>query len=147
MTVLVGLCSISQTACGPHYVTEPQSFAEESVASNLVADRVNLSGEWVGNYGSHGDEIIRIVQDGDQVIARKVTGDVNVPAGKPTFSATIVGRVSPGKAVVADVGFVNPRMIAGRLVIHSEQSISFHYGQYGPIHFQKQATRSHADPP
>jgi len=61
----------------------------------------NLSGnKWCAIYGGHGLERIQIAQSGWKITTKKLKGDVNVPAGKPTFEVTLrrngrsgVGRI------------------------------------------------------
>lgn len=60
-----------------------------------------------------------------------------MPTGKPTFSADLVGPESPGKGVIADVGFSNPRTVPGTLYVHSEESITFEWKGLGSIRFQR----------
>jgi hypothetical protein len=48
-----------------------------------------LAGLWKGNYPNHGDELVRLHYDRDQLIATKVTGDEHVPAGEVTFRADL----------------------------------------------------------
>ena len=48
-----------------------------------------LAGVWKGNYPNHGDELVRLHYDGDQLYATKMTGDAHVPAGEVTFRADL----------------------------------------------------------
>ena len=48
-----------------------------------------LAGLWKGNYPNHGDELVRLHYDGDQLYATKMTGDAHVPAGEVTFRADL----------------------------------------------------------
>jgi len=45
----------------------------------------HLEGLWMGNYGSHGPEVVHITVSERWITATKVTGDVNVPAGEVTW--------------------------------------------------------------
>jgi len=56
---------------------------------NTIEQELDLSGEWIGHYPGHYDECIRIVQDGDDVEALKITGDDYVPAGAITWRANL----------------------------------------------------------
>jgi hypothetical protein len=55
-----------------------------------------LEGLWKGDYGDHGETIIRITYDGDVMEARKVTGDPHVPAGAVTFRADLSSKNEKG---------------------------------------------------
>lgn len=69
----------------------------------------NLSGYFVGDYGGHGYEFIRIYHKGYKIYAKKLTGDVNVPAGKITWKGTLTRnfKLAKGYIHLANEGFLN----------------------------------------
>ncbi|KAL6075954.1 executer 1 [Balamuthia mandrillaris] len=71
----------------------------------------DLNGHWIGLYGSHGEELVKVTHYGYLVEALKITGDPNVPAGQITFRARMneTGRWGRGKVHLADTGFRNER--------------------------------------
>lgn len=74
-------------------------------------DKYNLSGFWVGDYGDHGFELLRIYHKGYRVYAKKLTGDVNIPAKKLTWKMTLDKTMNKGRGEIhlADVDFKNSR--------------------------------------
>lgn len=110
-TVLTIVLSMWQPTVDP--------VARPAAAPSLPGEPVNLNGEWVGEYGAHGLETVSVIQNGSEVSAIKVTGDVNVPAGQPTFRARLAGSEGNGEVLTADRGFQNPRWVPGRLYIRS----------------------------
>jgi hypothetical protein len=40
----------------------------------------NLDGRWIGEYGSHGKELVHISHRGYRVLATKITGDTLIPS-------------------------------------------------------------------
>jgi hypothetical protein len=81
-----------------------------------VKELPQLSGEWIGRYTGHYDEVVRVSQRGNQAEAVKVTGDDHVPAGEVTWRVDLT--TMRGEGQIADREFRNPRFIPGRLVIH-----------------------------
>jgi len=97
-----------------------------------------LSGLFIGAFGPHGPEIVQVTRtnkkDGEEwVVATKLTGDVNVPAGKISFKAK-VGRAArlsiseayppelgvvaryKGQGMVAKEGYKHPKWVDGELL-------------------------------
>ncbi|ORX82849.1 hypothetical protein K493DRAFT_388414 [Basidiobolus meristosporus CBS 931.73] len=85
-----------------------------------------LQGLWVGTYGPHGCEILLFNYDeqGSQLLASKITGDINVPRGEITFlvdfgrelvdASNVLFRgyrVYAGQGQIASNSFLNSRMI------------------------------------
>lgn len=98
-------------------------------------DNVNLSGEWIGHYRGHFDEVVRIEQQGPTLVAVKITGDDFVPAGEITWKADL--QTGLGEGQVAEREFRNPRFIPGRLTIHGPERIEFAWDDLGSVEFRK----------
>ena len=71
----------------------------------------NLSGFWIGDYESHGFELIRIYHHGYEIYAQKLTGDPNIPAPKLTWKMTMDKDMKKGKGEIhlAETGYINSR--------------------------------------
>ena len=101
-----------------------------------MRERVNLTGEWIGHYPGHFDEVVRITQTGDRVEAVKVTGDEYVPAGAITWRADL--RTLKGEGQIAEPEFQHPRFIPGHLIIVNRERIIFRWGQNcGEVEYRK----------
>eukprot|EP00884_Botryococcus_braunii_P009582 jgi/Botrbrau1/18625/Bobra.0367s0062.1 len=95
-----------------------------------------FSGYFVGAFGPHGHELLRLqrfMEDGEEiVVGTKLTGDFNVPAGAPSFKAKIgrqhrlpsreypqelgvVGRFK-GLGRIAQKGYNAPKWVDGELL-------------------------------
>lgn len=96
---------------------------------------VNLTGEWIGHYTGHFDEIIAITQESDLAVARKVSGDDHVPEGEITWRADV--RTGVGEGQVAEREFRRPRFVPGRLEIVSAGRIVFHWHGLGSVEFRR----------
>ena len=96
---------------------------------------IDLSGEWIGHYPGHFDEVIRIEQRGEEVEAIKITGDDYVPAGAVTWRANLETGAAEGQ--VAEREFRNPRFIPGKLMILNDERIVFHWEQCGEVEFRR----------
>ena len=97
-----------------------------------------LSGLFLGTFGPHGPELLHLERtldvDGDPaIVATKLTGDRNVPAGEVSFMAKIgpkhkeksqgiypdhlrIKARYPGRGRVADYRYANPHWTPGELV-------------------------------
>ena len=119
-----------------------------------------FQGIFVGTFGSHGPEIVRLVRgfwgrdrvdDYNCVTALKITGDANVPAGAPTFRVR-VGREDRirtpatlmemniqeryrGEGMVAKKGFKNARVVRGGLYSFVDQKLGFAWNVPGETKF------------
>ena len=95
----------------------------------------DLTGEWIGRYPGHFDEIVRISLRDNLFEAVKITGDEHVPAGEVTWRMDIVTRTAEGQ--VAEREFHRPRFVPGRLEILSADLIVFHWENIGSVEFRR----------
>jgi Cyclin D1 binding domain len=100
-----------------------------------TSPQINLSGEWIGFYPGHFDEVIRITQMGDAIEAVKITGDDYVPAGNVTWRADLKTLIGEGQ--IAENGFRNPRYIPGKLTILNSDRIIFSWTDAGEVEFRR----------
>ncbi len=103
----------------------------------LAGRPIDLSGRWVGAYGPHGDEVVDVRQSGAEVVAVKVTGDANVPAGQTTWRATLRGWFGPGEGQVAETGFRDPKFVPGLLRLVAPDLIVFEWEGLGAVVFRR----------
>jgi hypothetical protein len=94
-----------------------------------------FSGEWIGYYPGHFDEVVRIYQRGNQLEAVKITGDDHVPGGAITWRADL--RTGRGEGQIAETEFRNPRFIPGRLVVLNDERIVFTWEKLGSVEFRR----------
>jgi len=100
-----------------------------------MRDNMRLSGEWIGHYPGHFDEVIRIQQQDEQVEAVKITGDDYVPAGAITWRANL--RTLRGEGQIAEEEFQNPRFVPGRLIIVNQDRIIFRWEKCGEVEYRR----------
>ena len=86
---------------------------------------IDLNGYWIGDYGKHGSELIRIYQSGYNVFAKKITGDVNIPAGKLTWQMQLDDSRRKGRGLiqVAEKDFEDPKQIQAHLEVVNKDFI------------------------
>jgi Cyclin D1 binding domain len=101
----------------------------------VVVETIELAGEWIGHYPGHFDEVIRIIQQGDEVEAVKITGDDYVPAEAVTWRANL--RTMKGEGQIAERDFRHPRFIPGTLVIVNPERIIFRWNHCGEVEFRR----------
>lgn len=101
----------------------------------MQSQKESLAGEWVGHYVGHYDEVIRIVQDGDEAKAIKITGDDFVPADEITWRANI--STGYGEGQIAEREFRNPRFVPGRLKVLDRDRIVFSWFNCGEVEFRR----------
>ena len=66
------------------------AHAEAADAARARLPQFALTGLWAGRYGAHGHELIEVKYDEKhRLVARKLTGDENVPAHKVTFAVDL----------------------------------------------------------
>ena len=103
--------------------------------TDSTSKKYNLAGEWIGHYRGHFDQVIKITQIGEEVVAVKITGDDHVPGGAVTFRANITTGMGEGQ--VAEKEFRNPCFVPGRLEIVSKDRIIFTWENCGKVEFRK----------
>ena len=96
---------------------------------------LDLSGEWIGNYRGHFEQVVRITHRGDEIEAVKVTGDDHVPGGEMTFRANI--RTGLGEGQVAEKEFRNASFVPGRLAVLTPERLCFTWEGCGSVEFRK----------
>ncbi|MBL9172466.1 MAG: DUF3506 domain-containing protein [Verrucomicrobiales bacterium] len=101
----------------------------------IVQETQSIEGLWVGSYGDHGPELIRIKLEGDLAIATKLIGDPNVPSGQVTWKADVKSGQGQGRG--ADTGFVNPRWYPGTLTITNPDRLTFTWTGLGATLFRR----------
>lgn len=96
---------------------------------------VSLDGEWIGNYRHNFEEVIRIDQDGELIIATKVTGDEYVPAEEVTWRANLT--TGKGEGQVAEYEFRNPKFVPGELKVVDSSNIVFTWHGVGSVEYRR----------
>ena len=99
------------------------------------ARTIDLSGEWLGFYTGHFDEVVRVVQTGDYAEAIKVTGDEYVPAEEVTFRVNL--RTCRGEGQIAEREFRNARFVPGTISIIDENHFIFRWENCGEVEFRR----------
>ena len=111
------------------------SMGSETLARSLQRRTLDLSGEWLGYYTGHFDEVVRITQNGDYVEAVKVTGDDYVPAQEVTWRANL--QTGRGEGQIAEREFRNARFVPGRLQVLSADRLVFTWENCGEVEFRR----------
>lgn len=101
----------------------------------MVTLQPNLAGEWIGFYPGHFDEVIRIVQHGDELEAVKITGDDHVPGGAVTWRANL--HTGAGEGQIAETEFRNPRFVPGKLKVLNPERIVFTWEKLGSVEYRR----------
>jgi hypothetical protein len=110
-------------------MTQAQQTAQK------LAQGINLNGEWIGFYRGHYDQVVKITQSGEEVVATKVTGDEHVPGGCVTFRANLMTGVGEGQ--VAEKEYRNACFVPGKLEIVNPERIVFTWENCGKVEFRK----------
>ena len=100
-----------------------------------MVETIDLTGEWIGHYPGHFDEVVRISQRGDYIEATKITGDEYVPAEAVTWRANL--STLEGEGQIAEQEYQNPRFIPGRLIILNAERIIFRWRNCGEVEFRR----------
>lgn len=116
-------------------MTGPDNPPGGGFAKEATPSVIDLTGEWIGRYPGHFDEVVRINQQGLQVEAVKITGDEHVPAGEITWRADL--HTMQGEGHVAEREFHNPRFVPGRLEILEPDLIVFHWEKVGAVEYRR----------
>jgi hypothetical protein len=96
---------------------------------------IEFTGEWIGHYPGHFDEVIRIEQRGEEIEALKITGDDYVPAGAVTWRANL--RTLRGEGQIAEKEFLHPRFVPGRLIVVNPERIIFRWEKCGEVEYRR----------
>ena len=99
------------------------------------AQAANLNGEWIGHYRGHYDQVIKITQLGEDVVAVKITGDEHVPGGAVTFRANV--KTGVGEGQVAEKEYRTACFVPGKLEVLNAERIVFTWENCGKVEFRK----------
>ena len=67
---------------------DAEAHKSRAMEARTCLPHFNLAGLWCGAY-DRGEQLINVTYIGDTLVATKVTGDCNVPAGEQTFQADL----------------------------------------------------------
>ncbi|HEX7861241.1 MAG TPA: Cyclin D1-binding domain-containing protein [Verrucomicrobiae bacterium] len=109
--------------------------SQGTLQRTLQKKTIDLTGEWLGHYTGHFDEVVRITQNGDYVEAVKITGDDYVPAEEITWRANI--RTGRGEGQIAEKEFRNPRFVPGALQVINPDKLIFTWENCGEVEFRR----------
>lgn len=104
-------------------------------SAQLTLPIMNLSGEWIGRYPGHFDEVVCVSQTGNALEAVKGTADDHVRAGAVTWRANL--RTLRGEGRVAEHEFRNPRFVPGRMVFVDAPRSLFHWTGFGSVEYRR----------
>lgn len=113
----------------------PEPVTSDGTDAAVGEGLPRFSGEWIGRYPGHFDEVIRISHVGTILEAVKVTGDEHVPAGEITWRADL--RTLEGEGHVAERDFHRPRFVPGQLEILGPDLIVFHWQGVGSVEYRR----------
>ena len=124
-----------RTGCEHCIAMNMSSVTMPAAETAIDLASLNLSGEWIGRYRGHFDQVVRVTQHGEEIEVVKVTGDDHVPGGEVTFRANL--RTGTGEGHVAEKEFRNPSFVPGRLAILSSERLCFTWEGCGSVEFRK----------
>ncbi|MGN6386661.1 MAG: Cyclin D1-binding domain-containing protein [Verrucomicrobiota bacterium] len=110
-------------------------MASETLEQRSETSAIDLTGEWLGYYTGHFDEVVRIQQKGEYVEAVKITGDDYVPADEITWRADV--STGKGEGQIAEREFRNARFVPGRLQVVGPDKIIFTWLGCGEVEFRR----------
>jgi hypothetical protein len=88
-----------------------------------------------GDRDKHFDQVVKITQLGEEIVAVKITGDEHVPGGAVTFRANV--RTGAGEGQVAEKEYRNACFVPGKLEIAGPDRIAFTWENCGRVEFRK----------
>eukprot|EP00535_Pseudo-nitzschia_heimii_P009639 CAMPEP_0197191968 /NCGR_PEP_ID=MMETSP1423-20130617/24328_1 /TAXON_ID=476441 /ORGANISM="Pseudo-nitzschia heimii, Strain UNC1101" /LENGTH=315 /DNA_ID=CAMNT_0042644767 /DNA_START=279 /DNA_END=1223 /DNA_ORIENTATION=+ len=115
-----------------------EKWSKIASEARVFLPQLNMEGLWVGDYGkSKGLQLINITYSGDELIATKAIGDVNVPRGEISFIVNVQPsnttalppvklvtdhrsgefRRFPGRGQVSRKGFKDNRFVEGQMIL------------------------------
>lgn len=94
-----------------------------------------LKGEWIGCYRQNFEEVVRIDQFGNELVATKITGDEYVPAEEITWRADL--KTGKGEGQVAEYEFRNPKFVPGELRVVDDSNIVFTWHGVGSVEYRR----------
>jgi len=97
--------------------------------------KIDLNGFWIGDYGRHGKEVLQIHHKGYDIVAKKVTGDENVPAGEVTWKMTLDSDLTRGKGFmqIAEIGYKNPTWVTAYIDVIDRNSLQITWFVYDHV--------------
>ncbi len=96
---------------------------------------LDLTGEWIGFYPGHFDEVVSVVKRDGCWEATKITGDDYVPAGEISWRVQI--DTLKGVGQIAGHGFRDPTWVSGHLTILDADHICFTWNHLGSVEFRR----------
>jgi hypothetical protein len=116
-------------------VAHIRQMTQSTQTAQKTIPGLNLSGEWIGHYRGHFDQVVKLTQIGEEVVAVKITGDDHVPGGQVTFRANV--KTGVGEGQVAEKEFRNACFVPGKLEVVTAERIVFTWENCGKVEFRK----------
>ena len=106
--------------------------------------KIDYRGIWVGEYGPHGKEIIKITERPDgKVAGTKMTGDRNMPAETISFEFTPDNPPHAGRGQVAEAGYHHSRWIDATVTPVTSNEITVDFFAIGSISLERLEDKEH----